>query len=60
LLRAARAWALLEGRDMVLPEDVQALAPGVFGHRLLPGAGGAAAHTSGALVAHLLQAVPIP
>ena len=60
LLRAARAWALLEGRDMVLPEDVQALAPGVFGHRLLPGAGGAATHTSAALVAHLLQAVPIP
>jgi MoxR-like ATPase len=60
LLRAARAWALLEGRDMVLPEDVQALAPGVFGHRLLPGAGSAATHTSAALVADLVQAVPIP
>ena len=29
LLRAARAWALLEGRDQVLPEDVQAVLPAV-------------------------------
>ncbi|WP_290647999.1 AAA family ATPase [Aquisalimonas sp.] len=34
LLRAARAWALLDGRDAVLPEDVQAVFPGVAGHRL--------------------------
>jgi len=34
LLHSARAWALLEGRDMVLPEDVQAVAPAVIGHRL--------------------------
>lgn len=34
LLRAARAWALLEGRDMVLPEDVQAVAPAVVTHRV--------------------------
>lgn len=60
LLRAARAWALLEGRDMVLPEDVQAVAPSVLGHRLLPGLGSAATQTSTLLVAQLLQAVPIP
>lgn len=35
-LQAARARALLEGRSMVVPEDVQALAPHVLGHRLLP------------------------
>ncbi|MFL6650354.1 MAG: AAA family ATPase [Sulfurifustaceae bacterium] len=34
LLRAARAWALLEGRDMVVPEDVQAVAPAVIAHRV--------------------------
>ncbi|MFP5505793.1 MAG: AAA family ATPase [Gammaproteobacteria bacterium] len=34
LLRAARAWARLEGRDHVLPEDVQAVLPAVVGHRL--------------------------
>ncbi|MFN8160519.1 MAG: AAA family ATPase [Solirubrobacterales bacterium] len=41
LYRAARARAALEGRDHTLPDDVQALAPAVLGHRLLlePGAG---------------------
>jgi len=34
LLRAAQAWALTEGRDAVLPEDVQAVLGGVIGHRL--------------------------
>lgn len=36
LLRAAKAHALLLGRQHVLPEDVQALFPGVAGHRLVP------------------------
>jgi MoxR-like ATPase len=34
LLRAAQAWALIEGREVVLPEDVQAVLTGVVGHRL--------------------------
>ncbi|MDO5674925.1 MAG: AAA family ATPase [bacterium] len=34
LLRAAQAWALLQGRDFVLPEDVQEVLPHVAGHRL--------------------------
>jgi len=34
LLAAARAWALLEGRAMVLPEDIQAVGASVMGHRL--------------------------
>ena len=33
LLQAAKAWALTEGRDMVLPEDVQAVAGSVLEHR---------------------------
>jgi len=36
LLRAARAQAALEGRDFVLPDDVQSLAGPVLAHRLLP------------------------
>ena len=36
LLRAARAAAALDGRDFVLPDDVQRLAPAVLSHRLLP------------------------
>ncbi len=37
LLRAARAWALLHDRDHVAPEDIQAVLPGVAGHRLRAG-----------------------
>src|SRR6516164_1122788 len=38
LLAAARAWALIAGRPMVVPEDVQAVFPSVAGHRLAGGA----------------------
>jgi len=34
LLAAARAWSLLDGRNAVIPEDIQAVLPGVAGHRL--------------------------
>ena len=34
LLAASRAWALMQGRPMVIPEDVQAIAPSVMAHRL--------------------------
>lgn len=40
LLSAARAWAFLDGRDSVLPEDVQAVLPSVCGHRLRPTSSG--------------------
>ena len=36
LLQAARAWAALEGRDHVIPEDVQAMLAPVCAHRLRP------------------------
>ena len=55
LLAAARAWAMIAGRPMVLPEDVQAVFPAVAGHRL---AGGTRA---GAVQAQaMLRAVPLP
>ncbi|MDQ2917732.1 MAG: AAA family ATPase, partial [Pseudomonadota bacterium] len=54
-LAAARAWALLEGRAMVVPEDVQAVFSAVAGHRL---AGGV---RTGALQAQaLIRAVALP
>lgn len=34
LTASAKAWAHIHGRDMVLPEDVQAVLPFVAGHRL--------------------------
>jgi MoxR-like ATPase len=36
LLHSARAWAFLEGRDLVLPEDLQVVLPAVISHRLQP------------------------
>jgi len=36
LRNAARAWAWIDGRDHVLPDDVRAVLPAVAGHRLTP------------------------
>lgn len=44
LLAAARAWAFLEGRDMVLPEDLQAVFAPVTAHRLRQAGTGHPAH----------------
>jgi MoxR-like ATPase len=59
LLAVARAWALLDGRDHVLPEDVQAVLPGVIGHRLRPADDSADTDTD-AVAAALIEAVPLP
>ncbi|MBA2514780.1 MAG: MoxR family ATPase [Solirubrobacterales bacterium] len=57
LLRAAKARALLEGRDHALPDDVQALAQAVLAHRLMlvPEATGVARSE---IIADALSAVP--
>jgi MoxR-like ATPase len=39
VLHAARAWALLDGRNFVIPEDIQAVLPSVVAHRLQPPGG---------------------
>jgi MoxR-like ATPase len=57
LLQAARAWAFLAGRDMVLPEDVQAVAPSVMAHRLQNTDG---THTGDEQVRELIERVAIP
>lgn len=56
LLGAARAWALLLGRDYVIPEDVQAVLPAVVSHRLREQADPAGAG-GGPLVQWLLREV---
>jgi MoxR-like ATPase len=61
LLQAARAWALLDGRNHVLPNDVQAIIAPVAGHRLRPAKGAAISHRARAeLVGELLKAVAVP
>ena len=59
LLNCGRAWALLEGRDKVVPEDVQAVLPGVAGHRLRPVHDGVR-RSSMDTSENLISAVPIP
>jgi MoxR-like ATPase len=59
LLHAARAWALMAGRSHVVPEDVQAVLPGVVGHRLVPA--GEVNRMNGAdVAAQLIRQVAIP
>jgi MoxR-like ATPase len=57
LLRAAKARALIQGRDHALPDDVQALAPHVLAHRimLVPEAAGV---RRAEIVADAIAAVP--
>jgi MoxR-like ATPase len=55
LVAAARAWALLDGRPMVLPEDVQAVFPAVAGHRLAGSTRAGGPHAQA-----LLRAVALP
>ncbi len=57
LVAAARAWALLAGRELVLPEDVQAVLPAVVPHRLM-----AANEQRNAdeIARALIEAVPLP
>ncbi|MCW2991710.1 MAG: family ATPase [Solirubrobacterales bacterium] len=57
LLRAAKARALMEGRDHALPDDVQALAPAVLPHRIVM-APEAMDVTAEKIVADVLAATP--
>lgn len=57
LVQAARAWAFIHGRTMVLPEDVQSIAAGVMVHRLQSAASG---QPESELVQQLIDSVPIP
>ncbi|NIP72934.1 MAG: MoxR family ATPase [Gammaproteobacteria bacterium] len=57
LLHSAQAWAFMEGRRQVLPEDVQAILPAVVTHRLRAMHGIEGADDP---ARELLEAVPIP
>lgn len=58
LLRCAKAWALIEGRGHLLPDDIQAVMPSVIGHRL-QSRGGAGDQSGFALVATALNSVDV-
>ena len=54
LLNAAKAWAYMEQRDAVIPEDIQAVLAAVAGHRLRSGN-----NDSAAIVAPILAKVAV-
>ncbi len=58
LLHAAQAWAYLQGRAFVQPEDVQAVLPALVPHRLFPSVG--LANPADDWAARILLAVAIP
>ena len=63
LLRACQAWAAFAGRTFVVPEDVQELAPYLWGHRVVAGAptGSPQGNLAGReVIQRLLEAVPVP
>ncbi len=59
LVRACQAWAAISGRDFTVPEDVQELAPHVWGHRIITRP--EAEFSSGSkAVSRVLQSVTVP
>ncbi len=61
LYQSAQAWAAIHGRDFVLPDDIKAMAPYVFAHRLMiaPQAQ-LRGRSANELIADIVAAVPVP
>ncbi len=66
LVRAAKARAALDGREFALPDDIDALAVAVLGHRIIPttrvaGTGNPFTHEAvGDIIARIVAATPVP
>jgi MoxR-like ATPase len=61
LTLAAKAWALLQGRDYVIPEDVKSIGPDVLRHRIiLTYEAEAQTVTTDTIIKQVLNAVPVP
>jgi MoxR-like ATPase len=61
LIACARAWAAMEGRDFVIPDDVKRLAEPVLRHRLLPTAEAELeGRSAGDVLAALLEGIEVP
>jgi MoxR-like ATPase len=58
---ASKAWALLQGRTYVLPDDVKSIAPDVLRHRIIPTyEAEAQAVSTDTLIQRILNTVPVP
>ena len=62
LMRGAQAYAALEGRGFVTPDDVKAVAPAILSHRIVPKGGAAlrSAEAGAQIVAEALAKTAVP
>ncbi|NYJ30225.1 MoxR-like ATPase [Galbitalea soli] len=66
LVRASKARAALDGRDFVLPDDINALSVPVLSHRLIPAGrvgvtvGGYSGETMAEIVTRIVSETPVP
>jgi MoxR-like ATPase len=61
LYQSAQAWAAIQGRDFVLPDDIKFMAPYVLCHRLILSAQAQLrGRTTAELLADIISAVPVP
>ena len=61
LLRASRAYAALDGRDFVIPDDIQVLCGPVLAHRLLPTPEALVGHElPEQVLARVVEQLPVP
>lgn len=61
MMNAARAWACIDGRNFVTPDDVKKLVRPVFAHRLILGAQAIVRHVEPeTIVAEVIGRVPVP
>ena len=58
LLRAAQGYAMVEGRDYVVPEDIKAIATCVLSHRMIMES--ADAESKEKFVKKILDSIPLP
>lgn len=62
LMRASQAWAVMDGRDYVLPDDVKATAVPVLAHRIISRSQGTIRLTesNANIIEYILDTVPVP
>ena len=62
LMRAAQAWAAIDGRDHVLPDDVKDVAVPVLAHRIISRSQGTIrlSESNANIIEYIIDAVPVP
>lgn len=60
LLRCAKVYAYLDGRDYVTPDDIKALAVPVLAHRIVLGYGAGGTENTANLVEKIVASTPVP